>query len=163
MTAAGAEALARLIDAVHPKRVAHLKICSAMLPFAMAARQKPVLPLIVCTFPFVYEELRRDSDGFDIIKLFMFVDWDKCKMARKDLVRAFMASSWPPVDLAVTACRSRELSRFFKLLLRERGGDEYLTEIEAGSQSLKKALRMLVLEAIREARASGSAISDWET
>ena len=85
LTADGAMAIARLIEtAAQLGRHAYVKICSTILPFAVAARQKPASPIIIAAFPTVYDGLRKDSDDFGLMKFFIFVDWDKCKIARKD-------------------------------------------------------------------------------
>ena len=164
LTADGAMAIARLIEtAAQLDHHTYLKICSTILPFAVAARQKPASPIIIAAFPVIYDGLRKDSDKFGLMKLFSFVDWDKCKIARKDLVRAFMTSEWPPADLAITAFRACELSRILKRLLREPGGPSYLAKVEEGSQRLNDVICKPVLKAIKEVRHSGSFMADSET
>ena len=164
LTADGARAIASLIEtAAQFDQHTYVKICSTILPFAVAARQKPASPIIIAAFPAIYDGLRKDSDNFGLMKLFSFVDWDKCKIARRDLVRAFMTSEWPPADLAITAFRACELSRILKRLLREPGGPSYLAKVEEGSQRLNDVIRKPVLKAIKEVRHSGSFMPDSET
>ena len=67
-------------------------------------------------------------------------------------MRAFLASDWPPVDLAITAFRTRELRRILKQLVREREGLSYTAKIEESAKKLQKELRRPVLKAIKEAR-----------
>ncbi len=161
LTSDGAMAIARLIEtAAQLDRHAYVKICSTILPFAVAARQRPASPIIIAAFPTVYDGLR--SDDFGLMKFLIFVDWDKCKIARTDLVRAFITSEWPPVDLAITAFRACELSRILKRLLKEPGGPSYLSKVEEGAQRLKEVIRKPVLKAIKEVRNSGSFIPDSE-
>ena len=65
LTVDGAMATARLIDtAAQLDRHTYLKICSTILPFAVAARGKPASPLIIATFPAIYDGMRKDSDNF---------------------------------------------------------------------------------------------------
>jgi len=164
LTADGARALAHLLD--RPDRAnqaGFVKACGTILPFAMAARQKPASPIIIASFPVVHDELRKSSDGFDIVKTLLFVEWDKCKSARRDLVRAFMHSSWPPVDLAITAWHTRELDRIFKRVLKERGGSHYLGKVEDGVTRLDDATRAPILKAIDAVRHAGSYIPDGDT
>ena len=165
LTADGAMVISRLIEtAAQLDRHTYVKICSTILPFAVAARQNPASPIIIAAFPTIYDGLRKDSDNFGMMKSFIFSDWDKCKIARKDLVRAFMTSEWPPVDLAITAFRARELSRILKRLLKEPGGPSYLAKVEEGAQRLKEVFRKPILKAIKEVRRnSGSFIPDSET
>ena len=164
LTVEGAMALARLIEtSVQLDRHTYEKICSTILPFAMAAPQKPASPIILAAFPTVYDRLRKTRGDFGLVELFKFVDWDKCKTARKDLVRAFMTSEWPPVDLTIVANRTGELSRILKRLLKEPGGTSYLAKIEEGTQRLQEVIREPVLKAIKEVRNAGRFIRDSET
>ena len=157
LTKDGAMAIARLIQTTaHLDYHTHVKICSTIFPFAIDARQKPASPIIIATFPTIYNMLRKGSDNFGLMKLLIFADWDKCKIARKNLVRAFVTSKWPPVDLAITAFHSRELSRILKRLLKESGGSSYLAKIEKGAQRLEEVIREPILKAIKEVRSSNT-------
>ena len=163
LTKDGAMAIAGLIQtAAHLDYHTHVKICSTIFPFAIDARQKPASPIIIATFPTIYNVLRKGSDNFGLMKLPIFADWDKCKIARKNLVRAFVTSKWPPVDLAITAFHSRELSRILKRLLKEPGGSSYLAKVEKGAQRLEEVIREPILKAIKEVRNSGSSTPDLE-
>ena len=163
LTEDGAMAIARLIQSsAQLDYHKHVKICSTIFPFAVEARQKPASPIIIATFPTIYNGLRKGSDNFRLMKLFIFTDWDKCKIARKNLVRAFVTSKWPPVDLAITAFHSRDLSRILKRLLKEPRGSSYLAKVEKGAQRLEEAIREPIQKAIEKAKNSGSFISDFE-
>ncbi len=164
LTDEGAKGLGLVLESAgRADKTDFVKACVTILPFAMAARQKHASPIIIAAFPVVHDELRKAGDGFDMVKAILFVDWDKCKSARRDLVRAFMHSSWPPVDLAITAWHTRELNRIFKRVLKERGGSRYLVKVEEGVKCLEEATRTLLLKAIDVARNSGSYIPDGET
>ena len=164
LTAEGAMAIARLIEtAAQLDHRTYVKICSAILPFALSARQKPASPLIIVAFPTIYDGLRKGSGNLGLMKLFNFVDRDQRKIARKNLVRAFMTSQWPPADLAVTAFRAGELSRILKRLLKEPRGPSYLAKIEEDAQRLNEVIRKPILKAIKEVWKSGSFIPDAET
>ena len=73
--------------------------------------------------------------------MFGFSDWDKCKTARKDLVRAFLHSHCPPLDLVRIALATPDADRFLKRLLKEQGGLEHF-----------HCRPIRVLRAMREAR-----------
>ena len=164
LTAEGAMAIARLIEtAAQLDHRTYVKICSTILPFALSARQKPASPLIIVAFPTIYDGLRKGSGNLGLMKLFNFVDRDQRKIARKNLVRAFMTSQWPPADLAVTAFRAGELSRILKRLLKEPRGPSYLAKIEEDAQRLNEVIRKPILKAIKEVWKSGSFIPDAET
>ena len=164
LTADGATALAKLIEtAAQLDRHTYVKICSTILPFAVAARQKPASPIIIAAFPTIYDGLRKDREKFGLKNFISFVDWDKCRIARKDLIRAFMTSKWPPVDLAITAFRACELSKFLKRLLKEPDGPSYLAKVEKGAKRLEEVIRKPILKAIKEVRNSRSSIPDSGT
>lgn len=164
LTKDGAIAIARLIQtAAQLDYHTHVKICSTIFPFAVDARQKPASPIIIATFPTIYDGLRKSSDNLRLMEPFIFTDWDKCKIARKNLVRAFITSKWPPVDLAITAFHSRELSKILKRLLKEPRGSGYLSKVEKGAQRLEKVIREPILKAIKKVRDSSSSIPDLES
>lgn len=157
LTKDGAIAIARLIQtAAQLDYHTHVKTCSTIFPFAVDALKKPASPIIIATFPTIYDELRKNSDNLRLMEPFIFTDWDKCKIARKNLVRAFVASKWPPVDLAITAFHSRELSKILKRLLKEPRGSGYLAKVEKGAQRLQKVIREPILKAIKKVRGSSS-------
>lgn len=163
LTAAGAQALANLIEAAGPSNNAHLRVCLQLLPFAMAAPAGPASPLVIATFPAVYRELRKDSDGFDLWKLFGFTDWDKCKTARRDLVRAFLQSKWPPLDFAKAVASTPDSERFFKRLLKEQGGLAYFKRIAGESSKLMPGTRTALNNAAKAIGKNGVFIPEWDT
>jgi hypothetical protein len=158
LTSEGSEALAQLIDAAAGSRIVYLRVCSSMLPFAMDALQRPASALIIAAFPPVYQELSKDSAGINIFRFFSFVDWDKCKAARKALVRAFLSSNWPPVDLAIVGQSTGDLDRIFQHLVKEPRGETYLSKIETGIERLRPVKRVPIQRAIRKARKLSSAL-----
>jgi hypothetical protein len=164
LTDEGALMLGKFLErAARVKAGDFARACRVILPFAMSARKTAASPVIVACFPVVLDELRRSNDGFDLMKAIFLGDWDKCKSARRDLVRAFMYSSWSPVDLATTAFRTGEPERVFKRLLKEPDGARYLNRIEEDLHALDDGTRKPILEAIAAARGSGSYIPDRET
>lgn len=164
LTKDAATAVARLIQTTAQlDHHTHVKICSTIFPFAVDAREKPASPIIIATFPAIYNGLRKDRDNFRLMEPFIFADWDKCKIARKNLVRAFVTSRWPPVDLAVTALQSCELSKILKRLLKEPRGLTYLAKIEKGAQRLEKVIQEPILRAIKDIRNAASFTPDLES
>ena len=170
LTKDGAMAIAKLIQAAKQLDYhTHVNICSTIFPFAVNARQKPASPIIIATFPTIYEELRKSSDNrrlkksFRLMEPFILTDWDKCKIARKNLVRAFVTSKWPPIDLAITAFHSRELSKILKRLLKEPRGSSYLAKVEKGARRLEKMIQEPILKTIKEIRDSSSSLPDLES
>lgn len=163
LTAAGAQALANLIESARPSNSAHLRACSQLLPFAMAAPAGPASPIVIATFPAVYRELRKDSDGFDLWKLFGFTDWDKCKTARRDLVRVFLRSKWPPLDFAKAVASTPDPERFFKRLLKEQGGLAYFKTIASEASKLMPGTRTALHNAAKAIGRNGVFIPEWDT
>ena len=151
----GAAAISRFLEtAARSEGRTYVELCSTILPFAMGTRREAASRIVVAAFPTVYEELRKDRVDFRLIDFFGLFEWDKCKIARKDLVRSFMRSEWPPVDLAVTALRACELRRILRRLLKEPGGVSYLAQIEEGVQRLERRIRRPILDTIREVQDS---------
>lgn len=163
LSAAGAQALANLVEAAGPSNNAHSRACSQLLPIAMAASAGPASPLVIATFPAVYRELRKDSDGFDLWKLFGFTDWDKCKTARRDLVRVFLQSKWPPLDFAKAVESTPDPERFFKRLLKEKGGLAYFKRIAGESSKLMPGTRTALSNAAKAIGKNGVFIPEWDT
>jgi len=96
----------------------------------MRSPHLPVSPLTRIVFPVVYAQLLRSKgeEDFSIIpRLIMlpmsfFVDWDRAKSARHELVDVFLRSSWPPIDLLLTAIDAgieREVLKRLSLEARE--------------------------------------------
>ena len=152
LSAEGSAALARLIEKNGLDRRTHVEICSTVLPYAMSAKRRPASQIIVVAFPVVYDELRSGRSSFWLGDLFDFLDWDRCKVARKALVRAFKESSWPPVDLGIAAYRAGDLKRILKQLQRTPKGSRYLDRIEGGAKGIEDKSSESILRAIREIR-----------
>ena len=149
----GAAALAKLIEGTKQRdRHTYVELCSTVLRYAMAARRGPASQIIVVAFPVVYDELRNARSMCWLGDFFEFLDWDRCKVARKELVRAFMESSWPPVDLGVTAYRAGDLKKILKRLLGDSKGSRYLDRIERGARRLEDRSSKSILRAIKEVR-----------
>lgn len=116
-------------DAEHVNPGALLNAAALLLPNLLRLRSCPVSPMIVATFPPIHRELAKARDVPDLFKFIPFVDWDRCKAARHELVDAFMSSSWPPGDLALTACRTNEVVRIMRRVLKQHGGEAYIRRV----------------------------------
>lgn len=149
----GIFALARMIDGARGEgRQSHVKMCSRILPLALAAIRKPVSGIVTVAFPVVYEELRNGRHSSWLEVLFEFFDWDRCKVARRELVDAFLVSDWPPLDLAITAYRACDLRRILKRLLRTAGGAGYLDLVEGGAKLVPGRMGDQIVDAIGDVR-----------
>lgn len=101
-----------------------------LMPSLMLARDKPVSLMVAALFPVVYRELAKsDTVPEQFNSIFFFLDWDRCKTARKELTRAFVLSKWRPGDLALTACRCGDATKILKQLSKTYKGKEYILKI----------------------------------
>lgn len=147
-----AEAANLLWDAASKNQRAFVTASSLLLPFLLRARGEPAGPLIAATFPPVYHELRKADDAPDFLRFFLFVDWDKCKVARRDLVDAFMRSKWRATDVALAAARAGDAARILRRISRQNGGDRIIENIERDLNSIPDPWRKDVRYALRTFR-----------
>jgi hypothetical protein len=97
----------------------------------------------------------------DLLKFVPLFDWDRCKTARRELVNAFMSSSWKAGDLALTACRCGDVAKILKRVASSYRGEEYLARIESDLGRLNDDDRRVVERAIAEIRSDRSYKFDW--
>ncbi|WP_265451617.1 hypothetical protein [Enterobacter hormaechei] len=132
-------------------RRALVDAANTLIPILLNARRQPVSLIIAALFPIVYKELEKSVDVPESVNLFFyFLDWDRCKTARNDLVHAFMTSSWRPGHLALTACRCGEVSRMIKKVARSYEGEDYLIQIRNDLEGLDDDNRCIVKAKIAE-------------
>jgi hypothetical protein len=114
------------------------------LPFAMGKRDLPVSALIRAAFPPVYGELLRSTGDEDFkrlpallsLPLSFFIDWDRAKSARHELVDAYLYSSWPPADLLLTSLDAGIHNKTLRRLSGTLRGRDYIAAIERDSHRL---------------------------
>ena len=128
----------------------YVRASAVLLPFLLNAKKKPASPLIAVAFPPVYFELQRENtpDFFNLV--FMFLDWDKCKTARRQLVEAFLDSNWKPTDIALAAARAGDPARILARIARAQNGDSILSAIARDLDQIPEAWREAVQAAILE-------------
>ena len=151
---AGAQAFARLIlDANDVDSKAVLRASERVLPMLFRSGRKPVSVVIAATFPVIYRELRKQDSSPILLHFMLFVDWDRCKTARRNLVGAFLSSQvWAPGDLALTAYRCMDVERILKRAAKTVGGEAYIRRLEADLQRLPVDCRELTMETITRIR-----------
>jgi len=101
----------------------------AALPYALKHASAPASPVVMVTFPIVYKQLSMGNESHGLLSIFAFRDWDRCRTARENLVRAFMQSSWPPADLLLTAINTDDSQGILKCVSREFRGRQYIDAI----------------------------------
>lgn len=162
LDAPAAEACAAfMFDAEKVTPKALLAASGYSLPVLLRARNRPVSLMIAAGFPPIHRELAEADDVPDILKFIPFFDWDRCKAARHELVDAFMSSSWPPHDLALTACRANEVARIMRRISKQNGGEAYIKRIALNLNGLPEKYRKVVNAAIGQVRSNPSARYDW--
>ena len=145
-----------MFDAEKTSVAALIKAASWLMPSLLRARHQPVSRLIAALFPVIYQELAKTDDVSDLLKVFSFFDWDRCKAARRELVDAFMASSWHAGDLALTACRCADVDRILKRVAESYGGHGYLIQIENDLSRLDDDARHIAARTISNMRSDRS-------
>lgn len=162
LTEAANDACARLMfDAEKTSRTALVDAAGWLMPSLLRARHQPVSLMIAALFPVIYRELAKAGDVPDFLKVFPFFDWDRCKTARRELVDAFMSSSWHAGDLALTAYRCDDIARILKRVAKSYGGEEYLARIENDMGRLNDDGRHMTMQMIAEIRSDKSYKIDW--
>ncbi len=142
-----AEAAARLMSDAHRQDLeGALRADGTLLPTLMSADRCPVSSIIAVAFPPIYRELAREEEDVpEILKFVPFVDWDRCKTARRELVDAFMRSqTWNASDLALTACRASEVRRIIRRAAKSHKGADYVRRIEDDLNRLPLGCRQMV-------------------
>jgi hypothetical protein len=134
---------------------------SLLIPSLLRAHRQPVSFLISALFPIAYQELAKSNDNPELKTLFFYFDWDRCKTARNEIVRAFMLSSWRPGNLAIIACRCGDMAKIFKQVARSYGGEEYLIRIKNDLSQLADDDRNQVKNLITEILADKSSEFSW--
>lgn len=153
LTEAGNDACARLMfDAEKASRTALVAAAGWLMPSLLRAHSQPVSLIIAALYPLIYRELSKADEVPDLLNIFSFFDWDRCKTARRELVGAFMSSSWHAGDLALTAFRCHDIARILKLVAKSNGGEEYLARIEKDQYRLSDDDRGVVMRTIAEVR-----------
>lgn len=149
MTVEAAEAAAAMLwESREANPRGFLRASATLLPFALANRQEAASPLIAAAFPAVYRGLAEEN-AFDVLRyIFVFLDWDKCKSARRRLADAFVHSEWRIIDIATAAARAGDPVRILGRISRERGGKAVLRSLGAELMSVPPELRDSIRETL---------------
>lgn len=127
-----------------------VRASTILLPFALGDRREAASPLIAAAFPPVYWELGKDS-AFDPLRyIFVFLDWDKCKSARRRLIDSFAHSEWRISDIATAAVRAGDPVRILGRVARERDGDKVLRDLMADLKQVPDEVRKPIRAALKE-------------
>ena len=164
LTTGGVLSLVRMVERAKSRGAdTHAQICWRILPFAMAARDRPASPVIVASFPTVHSRLEGERGSLALMHLFTLVDWDKARTLRRNLVRAYMNSDWPPEDLAIAGLNAKVLGKVLKRVAKEPGGRDFLKRIEKGVRPLEKNVQSEIVRIVKEVRRKRSFVFESET
>lgn len=148
-----AEAASRLMwDAGAVNRHSLVTASAKMLPFLMKQRHASASPLIAAAFPPVYEELKQDRLPELLALAFIFLDWDRCKIARRELADAFARSEWHATDIALAAARAGDAERIIRRLSNQSGGRDVLSDIEADLLAIPSPWQQMVARVLQTLR-----------
>ncbi|SDC45789.1 hypothetical protein SAMN05444679_103119 [Variovorax sp. CF079] len=148
--AAAEDAATLLWDSAAEGGDAFERASSLLLPFLLEQRRAPASPLIAVAFPAVYHRLRKGEQEPDLFSIFFFSDWDRCRTARKDLIRAFMRSDWRASDIALAAARAEDAATILRLIAERPEGSRVLTGLYADLNSIPVPWRHQVAQALAE-------------
>jgi hypothetical protein len=146
-----------------------LRAALPTLAFALEQTNFPVSTLIVETFPVVYAQLLRSKDENDfklipaLLKLpfTFFADWDRAKAARRDLVEAFLRSSWPPADLLLAGLKAGIGDKILRRVSRSYVGNQYISAIEQDSYRFPPSIQTRLKATILNFQTSLKS-NDWD-
>jgi len=127
-----------------------VRASATILQSALKDRREAASPLIAASFPPVYWELTKESAFNPLSYIFVFLDWDKCKSARRRLADAFVHSEWRISDIAIAAVRAGDPVRILGRIARERGGEKVLQDLSADIKQLPVDVRKPILTALKE-------------
>lgn len=130
----------------------NLKASAVLLPALMRATHDQISPLIAAAFPPVYHELRQENVPDFMSFVFIFLDWDKCKSARRTLIDAFMNSDWRAIDIALAAVRTVDGRHILTRLSAQRGGDRAIAAIKRDIQIVPPPWQARIRSALLELR-----------
>jgi len=153
-----AEAASRLLwDSASVNKRGYVRAAARLLPYVMEQKGPSASALLVAVFPPVYRELQQERLPDFLSFVFMFLDWDRCKIARKALAEAALHSKWRPRDVAFAAARAGDVERILSTIAKRDGGQSFLTSVRNDIASIPEPSKKQVWRAIKEI-ASGNGL-----
>lgn len=149
----GSEAVGRLLwDADSVDHRGFVLASAKLLAFVNNVKSEAASPIIAAAFPSVYRELQRETFPDFLSYVLPFVDWDRCKVARRELARSLVQSNWRPRDIALAAARAGEAERILRNIARRDGGPRAIASIEAEAGSIPDPWKRQVKKALKDLR-----------
>lgn len=135
-----------------------LRSGAKLLPFAMREKGSVASPIIAAAFPWVYRELQQENMPDFLSFVFLFLDWDRCKIARKELAEAFLKSKWRPRDIALAAARAGDAERILRQIEKREHGPSAIASIESEIDTIPVPWRMDVRKALKHITKNDGAV-----
>jgi hypothetical protein len=149
----GGEAVGRLLwDSDSIDHHGFLLASAKLLSFVTNTKAEAASPIIAAAFPSVYRELQKESLPDFLSYMFLFVDWDRCKVARRELARALLNSNWRPRDIALAAARAGDADRIIRSIAKQDSGSWAISSIEREADSIPDPWKRQVKKAIKDLR-----------
>lgn len=149
----GGEAVGHLLwDSDEFDHPGFLFASAKLLPFVTDVKVEAASPIIAAAFPSVYRELQRESLPDFLSYVFLFVDWDRCKVARRSLARSLVNSNWRPRDIALAAARAGDADRIIKSIAKEERGAWAISSIEREADTIPDPWKRQVKKALKDLR-----------
>jgi hypothetical protein len=149
----GANAAGRLLwDASAGNSHGFARTAATLLPFVMRDRRRPASALIAAAFPSVYRGLQQERIPDFLSLMFPFLDWDRCKIARRELATGFSGSEWLATDIALAAARAGDAARILRVVARSPNGRLAISAIERDIETIQPPWRQTVQVALTEMR-----------
>jgi hypothetical protein len=149
----GGEAVGRLLWDSAPIDHHGFRLASAkLLSFVTNTKAKAASPIIAAAFPSVYRELQKESLPDFLSYMFLFLDLDRCKVARRELARRLLSSHWRPRDIALAAARAGDVDRIIRSIAKQDSGSLAISSIEREADSIPDPWKLQVTKAIKDLR-----------
>lgn len=127
-----------------------LRASALLLPFALDDRRPLASKLVAASFPPVYRALAKEN-SFDLLGLmFVFLDWDKCKSARRRLVDAYLHSRWRTIDIVIAAVRANDPVRILGVVAEDTQGKQALQDLASDMTQLPDHIQVSFVSALKE-------------
>jgi len=147
----GSEAVGRLLWDSDPVDHHGFRLASAKLLSLVAnAKSEAASPIVAAAFPSVYRELQKERIPDYLSYMFLFMDWDRCKVARRELARALLNSNWRPRDIALAAARAGDADRIIRNIAKQDSGSSAISSIEREVDSIPDPWKRQVKKAIKD-------------
>lgn len=145
-----AEAASRMLwDSASVNNRGYVRAAARMLPYVMEQKGPSASALLAAVFPPVYRGLQQESLPEFLSFVFIFLDWDRCKIARRDLAQAALHSKWRPRDVAFAAARAGDAERILRTIAKTGDGPAFISSVTNDIKTIPEPSKTQVWRAIK--------------